>query len=167
MPPVDLALLGTIVITAVVGGAVGYATHWLQTRRQRKWQKIDEVHRDVMRFVREVQKSLLDIADFAILNEQGSLAQSEVVEKSSKLNNDVNQIVSTIPTVTIVKDAELIELYLEMIDEYKKLIVSLTTQLSSGEGEKLWDTIGKTVIALSSIGTRIDERFDQLKSRVW
>ena len=93
MPPVNLALLGTIVITAIVGGVVGYATHWLQTRHQRKWQKIDEAHKTAIQFVQRYQTSMLDIVTFLSMNEHGLLSENEVVKEISKITTVLKSII--------------------------------------------------------------------------
>ncbi len=164
MPTIDFVELGTIVITVIVGGVIGYAIHWLQTRNQRSWKKLDEVHKTAMRFVQGVQLSMLKTASILQVAESGKLTQNGGYTEIVDLTFEQNQFSVDLSMTSVMKDTKLSGFYQEIIDKYAECVVSFETL---DDVEKTRDLIHKTVVEISEVGTQIDERFEQLKSKIW
>jgi hypothetical protein len=168
----ELEILGQDALGSVIGSkervVVGNPQSEHQLRQQRKWQRIDEIHKIAIRFVEGAQKTMLKMGNIIRMSRnERLLTQSVSFDILSGLTEESNQSVLDMSKASVLEDAELSTLYQEVIDTFEYLVGALTANYSSSSPEKdAQSLIYETVIKVSVIRNQIDARFEQLKSEI-
>lgn len=136
MPPFVVDLIHTyneivkIVVTATIGGIVGYGVHWIQTKRQREWEKKKDLQMLKLRKLQEQQNTLRQLVETLIENSRAlvgnwGLGSSREDELRVKIYNSVASSTS----IKLLEDEKLQNLIKKLIEAVEELVEAIPEEL--------------------------------------
>lgn len=161
-----------IVVTAIISGASGYGIHWLQTKRDREWQKKRDQKLSEIQKLEEQQNALRRLVKTLIENSRGlvfswGLDFSQEVEFRSKLYDSIASFTST----QLLEDEKLQSLTKRLFRTIDELIKAIPEELGhfSEAEDKVFEGMIETILSADELPDRreMDMRYINELKRIY
>lgn len=161
MPPFVVDLIQTynelikIVVTAIISGIVGYGIHWIQTKRQREWEKKKDLRMLKLRKLQEQQSILRQLVKTLIENSRGLVLNWGLHSSSlgHEFRTTIYNSIASSTSIKLLEDEKLRHLVRKLFESVEELDEAIPEELGHllAAEEKVFREKAHEILAYKSV----------------